>query len=401
MRLHLSGRLNPQALSRALAEITSRHESLRTRFRTPLAGLPCQIIDPPARLEVPNVDLSRMRELDRQMEVHRLTEQEAGEAFDLETGPLLRLKLLKLTTYEHVLFAKVHHIVFDGWSLGVLLRELSVLYATFAQGMSTPLPELPVQYADYAVWQRRWLTGAFFEQQLRYWKSRLAGLRPLDLPTDFARPQIRNFTTARIPVALPSPLTAALRMVGRRESATLYMVLLAAFQLLLFRWSGQMDIAVGSLVAGRVHSKTEALIGFFVNILVMRVEIPSDGEFRTLLARVRQVALEAYAHQFVPFERLVLELQARHDRARHPLFQVLFVLQNTPLARLELPEIRATVSPGERRTARYDLTLELSEDSGGGLTGYLGYATDLFDVRTVSRFETQFRELAGTIAMSE
>jgi len=395
-QIGLQGRLNSSVLSWAVDEIRARHESLRTRFQID-AGVPHQIIDAPGGEPLPLIGLSELNEESKRNELHRLLDHEAREGFDLTRGPLLRMKLIRFCESEHLLLLKVNHLVFDGWSLGVLFRELGALYTAAVRGQDRrPLAELPLQYADYAVWQRQLLQGSFLDEQLQYWRKRLAGLRPLNLPTTRPRPQTRSFRGDRVPISISGSLTTRLRALGRSECATLYMVLLGALQLLLSRWSGQTDIAVGSVVAGRVRRETELLIGFFLNIVVIRVDVAGTRCFRDLLARVREATLEAFTHQYVPFERLVIELAAAGDDSRHPLFQVLFVLQNFPYSRLELPGIETSLSIGARRLTRYDLMVELWEGPDG-LSGHIGYNTELFDAATIGLLRTELLSLLESL----
>src|SRR4029077_2039241 len=293
----------------------------------------------------------------------------------------------------------MHHIISDGWSMGVLRRELGLLYAAFAQGRPSPLPELAVQYADYAVWQRGWLQGEVLEQQLSYWRGWLSGApAALELPTDRPRPVTPSFRGARLPVVLPAELSAALVELGRRHGVTLYMVLLAAFQLLLSRWSGQPDVVVGSPIAGRTHRQTEGLIGFFVNTLVLRAQLHEDPSFGELLAQVKETALGAYAHQDVPFEKLVAELQPERELSRQPLFQVIFALQNVPRETLDLPGLRLRPMQQGQGAAKFDLFLQLTE-TPDGLAGSMEYATDLFDAATVERLLEGYRVLLEGIVV--
>src|SRR4029077_13348709 len=296
----------------------------------------------------------------------------------------------------------MHHIISDGWSMGVLRRELGLLYAAFAQGRPSPLPELAVQYADYAVWQRGWLQGEVLEQQLSYWRGWLSGApAALELPPDRPRPATPSFRGARLPVVLPAELRTGLVDLGRRHGATLYMVLLAAFQLLLSRWSGQPDVVVGSPIAGRTHRQTEGLIGFFVNTLVLRAQLHEEPSFGALLAQGREMALGACAHQDVPFEMLVGELQPERDLSRQPLFQVMFALQNVPRETLDLPGLRLRPIERGQGTAKFDLFLELFE-TPDGLNGAMEYATDLFDAATVERLLASYVTLLeGIVAAPE
>ena len=290
----------------------------------------------------------------------------------------------------------MHHIVSDGWSLGVLIREVAALYDAFRRGEPAPLPPLAVQYADYAAWQRDWLKGEVLEQQLGYWTAQLGGLAPLELPTDRPRPAVPSGRGDERIATVPAGLLDAVRALGRREGATLYMTLLAAFQALLHRYSGQDDIAVGSPIAGRDRPELEELIGFFVNTLVLRGDLTGDPSFRELLRRTRRTALGAYAHQDLPFERLVSALDDGPESGRTPLFQVMFALQNAPLPAPRSPELALTPLEAPSGTAKFDLTLFAAEESGG-LRLTMEYSTDLFDPATVDRMLAHYRVLLGAV----
>ncbi len=400
----LSGPLNLAALEQSLNEVVRRHEVLRTTFAT-VDARPVQVIAPELRLslpvvDLPVVDLKDLSEAERESAAERFAAREARRPFDLAHGPLLRATLLRLNEEEHVVLLTVHHIVSDDWSTFVYLREIAILYDAFIEGRSSPLPELPVQYADYACWQRQWLQGDALETQRSYWKRRLAGLPPnLDLPTDRPRPAFQSSRGASLPFVLPERLSAALSELSRREGATLFMTLLAAFQTLLYRYTGQDDICVGSPVSNRNRSELEGLIGFFVNTLALRADLSGNPSFREFLRRVRETALGAYAHQDMPFEKLVQELQPERDLSRTPLFQVMLVMQNIPrqapeLARRGLSMRSMKASGG---IAKFDLTLFVTEASGK-LSGALNYNTDLFDDATISCMLGHFRNLLEAIA---
>jgi amino acid adenylation domain-containing protein len=300
---------------------------------------------------------------------------------------------------EHVLLFTTHHIICDGWSRGVLIRELAALYEAFSSGKPSPLPELPIQYVDFAVWQRQWLQGEVLEAQLTYWKQQLAGSPPvLELPTDRPRPSVQTFQGATQSLMLPKDLSEALKDLSQQEDATLFMTLLAAFKTLLYRYTGQEDILVGTPIANRNRSEIERLIGFFVNTLVMRTDLGETPSFRELLSRVRKVALEAYARQDLPFEYLVDELQLERDLSHAPLFQVMFVFGNTPMSALELPGLTMSLLETDSGTAKFDLTLSMRETEQG-LIGDLEYNTDLFDKSTITRMLTHFQTLLeGVVA---
>jgi amino acid adenylation domain-containing protein len=398
--VRLQGALDVEALEQSFAEVSRRHESLRTRFAV-LAGVPVQVIDEAGEFRLLVTDLSELEEDEREAEAHRVARAEAQQPFDLAVGPLFRARVLRLGAEDHVLLCTMHHIVSDGWSMGLLIKELTSLYEAFTQGQPSPLAELTIQYADFAQWQRGWLQGEVLERQLNYWKQQLGGApAALELPTDYVRPAVQSFRGAHQPLQLAAELTEALKELSRREGVTLFMTVLAGWQLLLSRYSGQADVVVGTAIAGRNRAETEALIGFFVNTLVLRTDLSGDPSFVGLLGRVREVALGAYAHQDVPFEKLVEELQPERDLSRSPLFQVLLLLQNAPqtatqLRGLELSAVGGA-GAGEATTVKYDLTLELTE-TGGGLVGTLGYNVELFQAETISRMVRHLELLLETV----
>ncbi|HVR99166.1 MAG TPA: amino acid adenylation domain-containing protein, partial [Thermoanaerobaculia bacterium] len=391
--LRAEGPLDSRVLALTLGEIVRRHEALRTVFAAQ-AGAPVQVIQPAEPFLLPVVDLSALPEGAREELARTLAELEAGRAFDLAHGPLLRGLLLRFDERDHAVVLTLHHIAGDGWSMGVLVREVAALYPAFAARRPSPLLELPVQYADFAVWQRSWLNGEVLEQEIDFWRQQLAGLPPLlELPTDRPRPAVQSYQGATRSVRLSAGPLAAL---ARQEGATLFMVLLAGLQAVLARYSGQDDLAVGSPIAGRNRVETEGLIGFFVNTLVLRGHL--SGTFRELLGRTRETALAAYLHQDVPFEKLVEELAPERSLAHAPLFQVVLVLQNAPVSDLEVESLRLRPLSMESATAKFDLTVNL-EEQGGDLVGTIEYATDLFDAATVDRLFGSFeRLLAAAVA---
>jgi amino acid adenylation domain-containing protein len=345
------------------------------------------------------VDLSGLPESGREAAARTLAAAEAARPFDLARGPLLRSVLLRLAEDDHLAALTMHHIVSDGWSMGILVREVTALYAAFAEGRPSPLAELPVQYADFSAWQRSWLHGEVLEDEISFWRQQLAGLPPLlKLPTDRPRPAAQSFRGASRPVRLPAGLIGQARTLSRSQGATLFMVLLAGFQALLARSSGQDDLAVGTPVAGRNRMEIEGLIGFFVNTLVLRGDLAGDGSggpsFRALLGRARETVLAAHLHQDVPFERLVQELTPERSLAQTPLFQVMLVLQNVPAETLEIRDLRLRPVGGARPTTRFDLTLSL-EEHDGGLSGAIEHSTDLFDAATIDRLILHFERLLG------
>ena len=390
--LRVEGRLRAAVLARCLGEIVRRHEALRTVFAA-REGSPVQVIQPAEPFLLPVVDLAGWPESARESLALALAQEEAGRPFDLTRGPLLRGVLLRLAAEEHVLALTLHHIASDGWSVGILVREVTALYAAVAAGRPSPLPELPVQYADFSVWQHSLMQGEMLDRELSFWRRQLAGLPPLlELPTDRPRPAKQSFKGASRSVRLPVALARQAQSLSQREGGTLFMVLLAGFQALLLRLSGQDDLAVGSPVAGRTHREVEPLIGFFVNTLVLRADFAGAPSFVELVARVRRQTLDAYAHQDVPFERLVEELAPQRSLAYTPLFQVMFVLQNAPVESLEIRDLRLRPVGGSGTTAKFDLSLSLGEREGE-LAGELEYATDLFDAATIDRLAGHFGKL--------
>jgi amino acid adenylation domain-containing protein len=385
------------ALRRAFSALVARHESLRTTFAMH-EGQPIQVIHAPVDFPLAVEDLSTLPEAERREAARRRAVREALRPFDLGSGPLLRACLLRLAPEEHVLVLVMHHIVSDGWSMGVMVRELGALYAAFSEGRPSPLPELTVQYADYAVWQRGWLSAGALEAQLAWWKQALAGAPPhLELPTDQPRPAVLSHRGATVPVRLSRALSDALSALAQREGATPFMVLLAGFQVLLARYSGQEDLSVGSPIAGRRYAETEGLIGFFVNTLVLRSRVRRQATFRELLAQVRETTLGAYEHQDLPFEKLVEALQPVRDLGRSALFQVLFVLQNTPMDALALPSL--SLKPMEvegTEAARFELTLNLT-GTPEGFAGILLFNTDLFTEATAARMVAHLQSLLESI----
>ncbi|MFL5538259.1 MAG: condensation domain-containing protein, partial [Longimicrobiaceae bacterium] len=378
------GALDRAALERALGEVVRRHEALRTTFRE-VDGSPVQVIAPFGGFTLPVEDLSGLGEADREVEARRRAGEEAVRSFDLAAGPLFRAVLLRLGEESHLLLLSMHHIVSDGWSTGVFFRELSALYAAYREGRESPLPELAVQYADYAVWQREHLRGELLERQLSYWRERLAGAPELvELPTDHPRPAVQTFRGAIERIALPGELLARLRTLGRSEGATLYMVVLSAFQVLLSKYSGSEDIVVGSPIAGRTRDEVAGLIGFFVNTLVLRTGLGGDPSFREVLRRVREVTLGAYEHQELPFEKLVAELQPERSLSHSPLFQVEFTLDDVEESRRAAAESSTEGGEPNFTFAKFDLMMAL-EATRQGLLGGLTYSTDLFERGTAER----------------
>jgi amino acid adenylation domain-containing protein len=415
--LRLTGSLNFTALKQTFNEIVRRHEILRTTFimveQEPVQAIPAESCAnaPSLTIPLPLIDLRNFESQERETQLQQIVTQEAQRPFNLTTGPLLRVKLLQLDEAEYVLVLNLHHIVADGWSIGVLIRELGVLYKAFVENkqclttshsVSTPLPELPIQYADFAQWQREWLQGVGvngcspLQTQLAYWQKQLDGISVLNLPTDRLRPVVPTYKGAKQFLELPQDLNQALEALSHQEGVTLFMTLLAAFETLLYRYTQQEDIAVGSPIANRNRSELEGLIGFFVNSLVLRTDFSGKPTFRELLNRVREVTLGAYAHQDLPFEKLVEELHPERDLSYHPFFQVVFSLQNTPIEALELPGLTLSLFEFDSKTAKLDLEFHLWQDLES-LKGQMVYSTDLFDDTTISRMLEHFQTLLESI----
>ncbi|HKS35991.1 MAG TPA: amino acid adenylation domain-containing protein [Verrucomicrobiae bacterium] len=394
--LRVEGPLDAAALEHAVNQVIQRHETLRTCFDTQ-SGEPVQIIAPSLSWKLPVVDLASHPPIDRDAEAMRLAGVEAQRPFDIKQLPLFRAKLLRFSPNEHVLVLIWHHIICDGWSLGVFFKELVAFYEGHSTGRTVELPELRIQYADFAVWQRERLKTV--DKQLAWWKKQLGGSLPvLELPADRPRPAVQTYSGAVERLALPVELRDALNRVGRREEATLFMTLLAAFQTLLHRYTGLEDILVGSPIAGRNLTETEELIGCFINTLVLRGDLSANPTFRELLGRVREVAVAAYANEDVPFERLVEELQPGRDLSHSPLFQVMFALERAPFEDLRWPGLKLTPVGVDSGTAKFDLTLYMTE-SAEGLTARMEYNTDLFDGNTIQRMLKHFRVLLeGVVA---
>ncbi|MBU7581849.1 MAG: amino acid adenylation domain-containing protein [Nostoc sp. TH1S01] len=390
--IRLTGKLNIVALEQSINEIVRRHETLRTTF-TVVDGEPIQVIGAAAKLQLPIIDLQTLPETERETEALRLASLEAQTPFNLEQDSLLRVSLLRLSEQNHVILFTMHHIVSDGWSTGILIRELTTLYKAYDSSQPCNLPQLPIQYVDFAVWQRQWLQGEVLNNQLNYWKQNLGGELPvLELPTDRPRPAIQTYRGATESFAVSPSLTAALKNLSQQEGVTLFMTLLAAFKVLLHRYTQQNDILVGTPIANRNRSEIEGLIGFFVNTLVLRSNLTGNLTFKQLLAQVREVTLGAYAHQDLPFEQLVEELQPRRNLSHSPLFQVMFILQNTATEVIQLPDLTLEELTAENNTAKFDITVSLSETEEG-LQGAIEYNTDIFDAARITRMLAHFQVL--------
>ncbi|HSN87562.1 MAG TPA: condensation domain-containing protein, partial [Thermoanaerobaculia bacterium] len=395
LAVRLEGELEPALLARAFSEVAGRHEAVRTTFGL-RGGEPVQIVHPPEPVPLPVVDLGGLPERARRSEALRLAREEEMRPFDLEKGPVLRAGLLRLGPAEHLLLLTLHHIACDEWSMRLLFHEVVLLYTGFLEGRTAVLPELPVQYADFAVWQRAWLSGPVLESQLAFWRSRLADPPVLELPTDRPRPPLQTYRGARLGFALPADTAAALLALARRRGATAFMTLLAAFEALLARTAGQTDLTIGTPITGRSRIEVENLVGFFLNTLVLRADLSGDPSFGEIVDRTRTRALEAYAHQDLPFEKLVDEIGVRRSLGHSPLFQALFVLlhatpQETPAG--------LSIAPFDTggATAKFDLTLSLRAE-GEALTGAFEYNTDLFDRTTALRLADRFRVLCAAAA---
>lgn len=381
--IRLRGDLDFVALENTISEVLRRHQALRTRFEL-LDGQPIQVVEAVRPFELPVTDLTDMQYEEREQTAVRMSREEASRPFDLSRGPLVRAQLLRLGSQEHILLFTLHHIISDGWSVGILVREVSALYQAFTSGLPSPLPELKIQYTDYSVWQRSWLQGDVLQGQLSYWREQLANLPSLELPTDYPRPAIQSYVGGSASGSLLPGLTADLKRLSQREGVTLFMTLLSAFSILLSKYSGEEDIAVGSPIAHRTGGQTEDIIGFFVNTLVHRVDLSGDPTFRQVLGRVRETCLGAFSHQDVPFELLVEKVAPERDLSRNPLFQVMFQYVNVPTAALKLGGLSAEYLETGTQAAKFDLEVNVI-DAGDGLQVIAKYATALFRHDTVVR----------------
>jgi amino acid adenylation domain-containing protein len=389
--VRLTGTLDIEALERALREVVRRHESLRTTFASE-GGLPVQVIAPEPVFELAVGDLSGVAEAEREEEGRRRAFEESWRPFNLARGPLFRARVDRLGPDDHLVTVVMHHVVSDGWSIGVLIHETGEIYDAYSRGEPSPLPELTIQYPDFAAWQRGWLQGDALDAQLGFWKEELAGAPVLELPTDRPRPAIGRGRGGQRFRDLPGTLTDGLRTLGRKEGATLFMSLLAGFETLLHRYSGQADFAIGMPIAGRTWSQTEGMIGFFANTLALRADLSGDPSFRALLGRAKRTALAAYAHQDLPFDQILAVLHPERNPSRSPIFQVMLVLQDAPMPALSTPGLSMIPIDVESITAKFDMTLSLVE-SNGGLRTALEFNTDLFEPATVDRLLGHFQTL--------
>lgn len=392
LRASFKGRLNVVALEMTLNEIVRRHEVLRTSFRNLGNGHVRQHISPMLSLPLPLTDLMRLPINERAETAQRLAREEEHQPFDLTRAPLLRARLFRFAEDEYLLVLTIHHIAADGWSMGVLVREVSELYRAYSDGHESPLEELPMQYADYATWQREQMAYLYMDEQLIYWRDQLRGARPLELPTDRSRPSVLSRKGAEEPLALPEELSRELKRLADREGVTLFILMLAAFQILLAQRAGHHDISVGTDIANRNRLETENLIGFFINQLVLRTDLSGNPTFREVLKRVRAVTLGAYAHQDLPFDRLVDALKVKRSLHVTPLFQVKLIFQNAPLPPIELPDLVVTVLSNPMEFARFDLTLSLHEEAGV-IKGRFEYDTELFNPATIVRLGASYISL--------
>ena len=393
----LRGCLDITALEASLAGLVARHESLRTAFSM-VDGHLVQVIAPAAPVSLPFHDLTAFSVSTRDAEVQRFIYEDAHQSFDLTIGPLWRGQLLRLAPEDHVLLLTIHHIITDGWSMGIVFQELSTLYSAQVTGQLATLLPLPIQYADFAIWQRHWLQGDVLDRQLTYWRTQLAEVPPsLDFPTDAPRPLQQTYRGDRISFTLPPSLSLGLKRLSQQEGVTLFMTLLAAFQILLARYTGQRDILVGTPIAGRTHTELEGLIGFFVNTLVLRTQFKGQPTFREMLQQVQETCLNAYAHQDLPFEKLVQALQPVRDPSRHPIFQVMFQLHHASLAdSLKFPHLQVESLSGTSQTAKFDLALSLIS-TGKNIQGSLTFNTDLFDLGTMTRLAKHYQLLMESV----
>ena len=398
--VRLEGGLNLRALESAINEIVRRHEVLRTRFEV-VGGAPTQVIDEwgPRKLQVE--DLKSLGREERDKEARRIVREDAMKGFDLNRGPLIRVKALELEEEDHVLLYTMHHIVSDAWSMEVLAREVSTLYQAMIEGKESPLPELEIQYADYAVWQRKYLAGEILKGEVGYWKEKLKDAAVLELPTDHARPAAPSYRGGIERVEISKESSEGVRRLSQREGATLFMALMAAFKVVLMRYSGKEDISVGTPIANRTRREIEGLIGFFINTQVMRTDLGGNPSFRELIKREREVALGAYGHQIAPFEKLVEEINPERDLSRSPLFQVMMTMQNTGREGMGFSGLKVG-SVGEERAeeeigvAKFDLTMVLS-DASEGIGGVLEYSHDLYDRETVRRMARHYEQVVNEV----
>lgn len=391
--LRLVGPLDVESLRLAFEVLAQRHEALRTTFET-RDGEPLQHVNAPGVWSLPVVDLSGLPVAEREAEFRRVARAEARLPFDLGRGPLFRTTLVKLAAAEHVLLGTMHHIIGDGWSMRLLLSEIATQYEAHREGRSASLPVLPLQYGDFAVWQRQRLSERLLEKQLAYWEKVLADVPPvLELPADRRRPTTPTYRGDEVEFVIPAALGAELKALAAHEGATFFMALLAAFQAFLGRWSGKQQVVIGTPIAGRDRRELEGLIGLFLNTLVLVADLRDDPTFAQLLARVRDTTLGAYAHQDIPFEKLVERLVPRRDLAHPPIFQVMLTAQNANAEAIQFAGLATTPLDVHTGIAKFDLTLKLLFEREGRIRAALEYATDLFDRATIERLVGNFQTL--------
>ncbi|MBU7586537.1 MAG: AMP-binding protein, partial [Nostoc sp. TH1S01] len=394
--VRLQGKLNFQALQDSLQEIINRHEVLRCNFQT-IEDKDVAFIHAKKILYLPLLDISELSINQQKIEVKKLAHQEVSQPFDLSSDLLLRAKLIQLNPEEHILLFTMHHIVSDGWSIGVLIHELATLYKAFCEDKTASLAELPIQYGDFAIWQQDYLQGEALTAQKNYWKQKLGGSLPvLQLPTDYPRPAVQSYKGKTHSFTLSKSLTTALKALSQQAGATLFMTLLTAFKILLYRYSQQEDIIIGTAIANRNLPQIEKLIGFFVNTLVLRTDVSGNPSFLDLLARVKETTLDAYTHQDLPFEQLVEEIQPERNLSHNPLFQIWFSLNNSPMPALEIGELTLTISEAESETAQFDLSLNMVEQQEE-LIGIFEYSSDLFNADTITRIAEHFQTLLAEV----
>ena len=388
----LEGVLNQSALEEAFNEVIHRHEILRTTYDE-IAGEPVQSIHPALREVLSIIDLQSLGKIEQDIRVKRLVDEEARQCFDLQAGPLIRARLLRLTDLEHVLLVTLHHIVCDGWSIGIFVREMAELYDACLSHRSSLLPALPIQYADFAYWQRQQLQGKTLARQLDYWQQKLAHLPVLDLPTDYPRPETPTYQGAFLSFILTEELTSRLKVLSASAGATLFTTLLATFSILLQRYTGQSDIVTGTVIANRNRTEIENLIGFFVNALPLRLDLSGNPTFQALLARSNETVQEAYDHQDLPFDKLVQDLKFPRENSRNPIFQVSLDLDNTPQASAALNGLRISNLEVDIDTTKFDLTVHFNEQDGK-LIGLVAYNTDLFSNERMQVIECSIEEFS-------
>jgi hypothetical protein len=394
--VRLQGNLNVEALERTLSEIIRRHESLRTTF-IEVNGSPVQVINPAGSVKLTHSDLTAWPTAEREVRARELARAEARRPFDLSQGPLLRVTLMRLDEDKFLALLNLHHIVSDGVSMGLLVQEIMSIYQAFRVGEPSPLPELPAQYADFAVWQSGQLQGEVLEREMSFWRRELGGELPrLNLKSDGPRAAETSHKGASVPLKLSPQLTEDVRSFCRREGVTMFMTLLAAYMTLLHCFSGQTDIIVGSPISQRKRARFEGLIGCFINTLVLRTSLEGDPDFRALLERVKETALNAYNHSNVPFDKIVEELQPRGSRGQTPIFQVWMNLEKSSAVELRLPELTLSTFPQEKQWSKFDLAL-LIQDRSDIIDCVLEYNADLLEANTVSRYASAFETIVSTV----